>query len=123
VLLISRPEELDKLNGSAHQLFKQCMVLRDAAESEDAEDTTGQPGMLRGLHAKVYIGEHGWDTRITMGSANTTKTALVDCRNVELLTEVTGKKSKVGGYRRSAFTTGPWKCSGTILAGDTAGRG
>ncbi|MCL5743686.1 MAG: phospholipase D family protein, partial [Acidobacteria bacterium] len=61
-LLISRPEELDKLNGSAHQLFKQCMVLRDAAESEDGEDTTGQPGTLRGLHAKVYVGQHGWDT-------------------------------------------------------------
>ncbi len=97
VLLISRPEELDKLNGSAHQLFKQCMVLRDAAETEDGEDTTAQPGILRGLHAKVYIGQHGWDTRITLGSANATKTALVDCRNVELLTELTGKKSKVGG--------------------------
>jgi hypothetical protein len=71
--------------------------VRDAAESEDGEDTTSQPGVLRGLHAKVYVSQHGWDTRITLGSANATKTALVDCRNVELLTELTGKRSKVGG--------------------------
>ena len=53
--------------------------------------------MLRGLHAKVYISQNGWDTTITMGSANATKAALVDGVNVELLVGLTGKTSKVGG--------------------------
>ena len=53
--------------------------------------------MLQGLHAKVYISQNGWDTTITMGSANATKAALVDGVNVELLVGLTGKTSKVGG--------------------------
>jgi hypothetical protein len=96
VLLISRPEELDKLIGPAHRQFSQCKVLREAAETEDGEDTAAQAGALHGLHAKVYIAQDGWDTRITMGSPNATTAALVDCHNVELLTELSGRRSKVG---------------------------
>jgi hypothetical protein len=96
-LLISRPEDLDKLGAAAPRLFQKCMVLREAAETEDGEDTSGEAGSLRGLHAKVYISQAGWDTRILIGSANATKTALLDGRNVELLAELRGKRSKVGG--------------------------
>jgi hypothetical protein len=52
--------------------------------------------VLQGLHAKVYIGQTGWDTTIALGSANAT-TAALDGRNVELIAEVTGKRSKIGG--------------------------
>jgi hypothetical protein len=97
VALISRPEELDKLAGSARQLFQQNLVLREALESENGEDTPAEGGVLRGLHAKVYIANSGSDTSIFVGSANATRAAIVDCINVELLAGLTGKRSKVKG--------------------------
>jgi hypothetical protein len=97
VALISRPEELDKLSGSTRQLFQQNLVLRDALESESGEDTPAGAGVLRGLHAKVYIANNGWDTSIFLGSANATKAAIVDCINIELMAGLTGKKSRVKG--------------------------
>lgn len=97
VLLVSRPEELDKLDASGRRSFPQCFSLREAAETEDGEDLSQESNILRGLHAKVYISQNGWDTTITMGSANATRAALVDGLNVELLIELTGKTSKVGG--------------------------
>ena len=97
VLLVSRPEELDKLDAPARGTFPQCLALQDAAETEDGEDLSQDSNVLRGLHAKVYISQNGWDTTITMGSANATKAALVDGVNVELLVGLTGKTSKVGG--------------------------
>lgn len=97
VALISRPEELDKLAGSTRQLFQQHLVLREALESENGEDTPAGVSVLRGLHAKVYVANNGWDTSIFLGSANATKAAIVDCINVELLAGLTGKKSKVKG--------------------------
>jgi hypothetical protein len=97
VALISRPEELDKLSGSTRQLFQQNLVLREALESESGEDAPAGASVLRGLHAKVYIANNGWDTSIFLGSANATKAAIVDCINVELLAGLTGKKSKVKG--------------------------
>lgn len=97
VALISRPEELDKLSGPTRELFQQNLVLREALESESGEDTPAGTSVLRGLHAKVYIANNGWDTSIFLGSANATKAAIVDCINVELLAGLTGKKSKVKG--------------------------
>jgi hypothetical protein len=97
VLLVSRPEELDKLDAPARGTFPQCLALQDAAETEDGEDPSQDSNVLQGLHAKVYISQNGWDTTITMGSANATKAALVDGVNVELLVGLTGKTSKVGG--------------------------
>lgn len=97
VALVSRPEELDKLAGSTRQLFQQNLVLREALESENGEDTPAGVSVLRGLHAKVYVANNGWDTNIFVGSANATKAAIVDCINVELLAGLTGKKSKVKG--------------------------
>ncbi len=97
VALISRPEELDKLSDAARQLFQQNWVLREVLESESGEDAPDQRSTLRGLHAKVYIANSGWDTVLWMGSANATRAALVDCINVELLAGLTGKKSKVKG--------------------------
>lgn len=69
----------------------------ESAETEDGEDLSQESEILKGLHAKAYIGQNGWDTTITMGSANATTAALVDGRNVELLVALTGKTSKVGG--------------------------
>jgi hypothetical protein len=100
VLLVSRPEELDKLAVSDRQIFPQCFTLQEAAESEDGEDLSPDSSVLQGLHAKLYISQNGWDTTITLGSANATKAAIVDGQNVELLVELTGKTSKVGAIDR-----------------------
>ncbi len=73
VALISRAEDLDKIDPATLGLFSRLFVLNEAAETEDGEDTAsgeeGNPdqrqlGVLRGLHAKVYIAENGWNTHI-----------------------------------------------------------
>ena len=96
VLLISRIEELAKLPREAVAAFGRVMRLSEAAETEDGEDASATPSSLRGLHAKVYIAEDGRHTRIAIGSANATRSAL-DGSNVELLAELTGKRSRIGG--------------------------
>jgi hypothetical protein len=96
-VLVSRPEEMDKLTPSARDTFSQCSALREAAETEDGEDLSQESSVLQGLHAKVYICQRGRETTIALGSANATHAALVEGRNVELLVELTGKKSKIGG--------------------------
>ena len=95
VLLVSRPEELDSLGEQGRLAFPQCFILRETAESEDGEDLSQDAEALRGLHAKIYVGEDGRNTTISLGSANAT-TAALDGINVELIAELTGRKSKVG---------------------------
>lgn len=73
-------------------------------EEEPSEDDTGgaahiegeEAGMdtLRGLHAKVFHIDAGWDTHLFTGSANATAPAFH--RNVEFLVELRGKKSRCG---------------------------
>lgn len=99
--LISRPESLSALKKDTLKLFTQCLHLDDAAETEDGEedDATEQP-LATGLHAKVYLFEtrHYSDyTHVIMGSANATNAALNASKNVEILIELVGRKSKVGG--------------------------
>jgi hypothetical protein len=50
-----------------------------------------------GLHGKAYIVENGRDTTLYLGSANATNASLVAGSNVEILAELTGKRSRVGG--------------------------
>jgi hypothetical protein len=106
VAFISRAEELDKLDPSTLQLFPRLFVLNEAAETEDGEDTSeGDKGgatqtesaALKGLHAKAYIAENGWDTHILLGSANATASALLSGSNVEVMAELVGRRSRVGG--------------------------
>jgi hypothetical protein len=96
--LISRPETLDELMENARNRFKNCFVLDDAAETEDGEAVEGNGSHdTHGLHAKVFIFERGWNTHIFMGSANATNSALIGGRNVEVLAELIGKRSQIGG--------------------------
>ncbi len=106
VALISRAEELDKIDRSTLGLFSRLFVLNEAAETEDGEDTTSgdeagpdqrQMGVLRGLHAKAYIAENGWNTHILVGSANATSSALLSGSNIEIMAELIGRRSRVGG--------------------------
>ena len=49
---------------------------------------------LRGLHAKLFLADSGWNVRLWTGSANATKAAFT--QNVEFLVELRGKKSQFG---------------------------
>lgn len=98
-ILISRPDSFDSLDrkslGSYSPIyeFKPDADLDAYVGDESDEEVTEQP-LLRGLHAKLYIGDAGWDARIWTGSANATDAAFA--RNVEFLVELVGKKSRFG---------------------------
>ena len=97
VVLISRPETLRKLKPQTCSLFSRCFVLNEAAETEDGEDIdTWESRDTHGLHAKAYISEEGWNTRIAMGSANATDAALLGANNIEVLASMVGRRSVVG---------------------------
>ena len=112
--LVSRPEELDFLAAAAFEDIESCYVLSDAAESDLREDeaahtqTASGPAensdgeitvessaaSLRGLHAKFYVADCGWDARLWTGSANATEAAF--SANVEFLVELRGKRADIG---------------------------
>lgn len=92
-ILISRGEELDKLDRDPHEIFEQVSVLNDMAEFENEEDVAGRD--MHGLHAKVFITEKQDKVRVYSGSANATTAALVGGHNVEVLAELVG--NRVGG--------------------------
>ena len=93
-ILISRSESLDGLPPSVLEEIVGVHTLTEMAETEDGEDE-GTPDSS-GLHAKAYLMKRGWNSTLVMGSANATRRALIDGRNVEVLVELTGKYSKVG---------------------------
>lgn len=114
--LVSRSEELDKIPQSALDGIAARYILANAAETEPAEqdspaqqdgtapDTrdSGEDGVpvepsdaqLRGLHAKLFVADAGWNARIWTGSANATRAAFNE--NLEFLVELRGKKSQFG---------------------------
>ena len=93
--LVSRAEELDALDGDPYQAFQRVFVLDEAAESDDGEDVPGRD--MFGLHAKAFVAEKGSEVRIYVGSANATTAALVAGKNVEVLTELVGRRRRAGG--------------------------
>lgn len=99
--LISRPESLSALNQETLALFGKCLHLDEAAETEYGnEDDTAEHPLATGLHAKVYLFErrHYIDySHVIMGSANATHAALGVKKNIEILVELVGKNTKVGG--------------------------
>lgn len=93
-ILIGRSEEIATCRESVLDQYSTVSVLDDAAASEDGEelDDTAQ----RGLHAKIFVAEKGWHTRLTVGSGNATVPALLSHRNVEVFATLTGRTSRVG---------------------------
>jgi len=94
--LVSRPDALFALSPKTRAGFGRCLLLDDAAETEDGEDGGDVGPDTVGLHAKVYVFERGSKTHVLLGSANATSAALLAARNVEVLAELTGPKSRVG---------------------------
>jgi hypothetical protein len=97
VVLISRPDELAKASKASLARFGALKVLHEGAETDDGDDALAADHLTRGLHAKAYIVENGWDTTLYLGSANATNASMVAGANVEILAELTGKRSRVGG--------------------------
>ena len=97
VAVISRPDEFDRLAPDTLGLSKECLTLDEAAETEDGEEPVNRDTV--GLHAKAYIAEKGWMTSLYIGSANATRAALLSRSNTEILVELVGKTSCVGGIK------------------------
>jgi hypothetical protein len=96
--LISRTETLAELSTKTTERFERCLALDEAAETEDGEDLDDATGRdTTGLHAKIYVFERGWNTHIVLGSANATHAALEAATNVEVLAELVGRRSRIGG--------------------------
>ncbi len=119
-ILISRPEAFEDVVRSPGRqaLPRTCYVLSPGAslDSRDAEEevegpvdgsapAAGSPPAngssptndqveLVGLHAKLFLLEHGSEARLFTGSANATAAAFQ--QNVEVLVELVGGKEKCG---------------------------
>ncbi len=110
--VVSRAEELDRLPMGTLDEVQECFTLADAAETEPAHEdqpeanesgdetepdgviAEGAESQLRGLHAKLFVADAGWNATLWTGSANATSAAFT--MNVEFLVELHGKKSAVG---------------------------
>ena len=95
-VLISSDRALNELTRRPAGI-KRFFTLADAASPEpDIEDETAPRVERRDcdLHAKLYVIDDGWNTRIFTGSANATHAAFH--RNVEFVVELTGLRSRFG---------------------------
>lgn len=95
-VLVSRLEQLQQLPKEALKCFERVYFLPPDAEPETTgdDDSDEDTETLSGLHAKLFVADDGWKSRIWTGSANATSAAMK--RNVEFLVELTGKKSVCG---------------------------
>lgn len=96
-VLISRQECLDRVADKTLAEFQDCYQMSDAAPGAEPEDPESLPSSeppLRGLHAKLYVADDGWNARIWTGSANATISAFEG--NVEFLVELEAQKSAMG---------------------------
>jgi len=115
--LVSRVEALDGLPKTSLRHCESCHTLNDSAQTlepqiepddetppeSDAENTPRDDDSvevepseipLRGLHAKLFVADAGWEAKVWTGSANATAAAFE--RNVEFLVELTGRASRHG---------------------------
>ncbi len=69
-------------------------ALTDDRGDDSDPGPRAEPAGLRGIHAKVYVQDHGRRATAWLGSANLTGAAFA--RNVELLVELTGRRDEMG---------------------------
>ena len=95
VQIVSRAEDLDRLDPQVLGRLTATYVIDDAAALEQENETaTARKDLLAGLHAKTYVIERGYAAHLILGSANATKAAFDG--NIEFLVELVGKKSRLG---------------------------
>lgn len=93
--LVSRLESLQELPQETLQSCKSVRFLApDVVDESDEEAQPGGDEVLDGLHAKLFIIDHGWDASVFSGSFNATVHALR--HNVEFMVELVGRKSQCG---------------------------
>jgi hypothetical protein len=95
--LVSRLDELQKLEPTTLAAYRQVYTLSPAAEPEDAgtEAASEQPSeVLAGLHAKLYVADAGERAHVWTGSANASDAAFAN--NVECLVELAGPRRLCG---------------------------
>jgi hypothetical protein len=93
--LVSRLESLQEL---PQETLQRCMSVRflapDLVDESDEEVPAIDGDVLEGLHAKLFVIDHGRGSSIFSGSFNATVHALM--HNVEFMVELVGKKSHCG---------------------------
>ena len=93
--LVSRLESLQELPQETLRRCKSVRFLASRLADESDDDApAGKDEVPDGLHAKLFVIEHGWDASIFSGSFNATVHALR--HNVEFMVELVGKKSRFG---------------------------
>lgn len=123
-LLIGRPDQLACVADATLDRFDRVAVLDGQAETEDGEEP--RAGEQQGLHAKIYVQERGWRTRLTLGSGNATAAALLKGQrrptsNVEVFATLTGRRSKLGGLDDILGETGFGRLTRTYERGEVEG--
>jgi hypothetical protein len=94
--LVSRPESLQELSPAAlngcDSLHFLAPQLNDGTNDDVSRIERGE--VLDGLHAKLFVIDHGWDASVFSGSFNATVHAFR--HNVEFMIELVGRKSRFG---------------------------
>lgn len=117
-MLISRPDQLACVDAGTLDAFQQVAVLDEMAEREDGEEA--KAGELQGLHAKIFVQETGWRTRLTLGSGNATSPALVTGKNVEVFATLEGLSSRLGGINSMLGVAGFGRLTRPFERGEVA---
>jgi hypothetical protein len=93
--LLAHYEQVLVLDSSVDEALPEADVaIDDQHAAQDVSGLTQVGDDVRGLHAKLYVADDGWDARLWTGSANATSAAFR--HNVEFLVELRGKKSQIG---------------------------
>jgi hypothetical protein len=97
-VLVSRVDQLDALEREALDLFSSCHVLAADLDGDEGDlevvEGTDNHSVPSGLHAKLYVVDDGWNAHVFTGSANATNAGF--SRNVEVLVQLTGRKTDFG---------------------------
>lgn len=122
-VLISRPDQLACVPDETLDAFGRVAVLDEQAETEDGEEP--RAGEQQGLHAKIYVQEQGWRTRLTLGSGNATSAALLATGNkatfnVEVFATLHGQRSQLGGIEDILGETGFGRLTRPFERGEVA---
>ncbi|MGC4091633.1 MAG: phospholipase D family protein [Polyangiaceae bacterium] len=100
-VLVSRVDQLDAQGDDALSGFTSVYALAEALDGDEGDVSSTEPADAEtpptGLHAKLYVVDDGWDAHVWTGSANATSAGF--SRNVEILVQLTGKKSQLGVQR------------------------
>jgi hypothetical protein len=93
--VVSRPECLQELPQKTLQRCESVRFLApELADESDDDAPPEKDEVLDGLHAKLFVIDHGWDASIFSGSFNATVHALQ--HNVEFMVQLVGTKSRFG---------------------------